>query len=369
MADIKYWVAFSLIPQLGTVRFRLLEGYFKSLERAWTAGTEEFKAAGIDGKTARGIVSHRDNINPDAEMERLDRAGTRALTWNDPGYPPRLKEISDPPPVLYLRGELLPEDERSVAVVGTRKATAYGREAAGVLSRDLARSGVTIVSGLARGIDSIAHRAALEGEGRTIAVFGCGLDIIYPSEHRRLAQDILERGALVSEYPLGTKPKATHFPQRNRIISGMTLGTLVVEAPMDSGALWTVRHALEQNREVFCVPGSIFSPVSKLTNALIQEGAKLVLNHKDILEELNLTVVSHQIEMREMLHPADDNESMLLDHLGHEPVHIDDIRRRSGLPIAVVSSTLSMMELKGMVQEVGGMNYTRIREAVAEYGN
>ena len=369
MADIKHWVAFSLIPKLGTVRFRLLEDHFRSLDVAWTAGQSEIRAAGLDEKTASAIVTQRDSISPDGEMEKLLKAGVQALTWNDASYPPRLKEIHDPPPVLYVRGEILPEDERSVAVVGTRKATAYGREAAGTLARDLAGSGVTIVSGLARGIDSIAHRAALEGEGRTIAVFGCGLDVIYPPEHRRLASDILERGVLVSEWPLGTRPKSTHFPLRNRIISGMTLGTLVVEAPMGSGALWTVRHALEQNREVFCVPGSIFSPVSKGTNALIQDGAKLVMSHTDILEELNLTVVSHQIEMREMLHPADDNESVVLDHLSHDPVHIDEIRRRSGLPIAVVSSTLSMMELKGMIRQVGGMNYTRIREAVAGYGN
>ena len=369
MTDVKYWVALSLIPKLGTVRFRLLEDHFRSLELAWTASSGEFRAAGIDDKTARAIVTHRDNISPDGEMEKLQKAGVRALTWNDASYPPRLKEIHDPPPVLYVRGEILPEDERSVAVVGTRKATAYGREAAGMLARNLAGSGVTIVSGLARGIDSVAHRAALEGQGRTIAVFGCGLDVIYPSEHRRLASDILDCGALVSEHPLGTRPDARHFPRRNRLISGMTLGSLVVEAGEISGALLTVRQALEQNREVFCVPGSIFSPVSRGTNALIQEGAKLVMDHTDILEELNLTAVSHQIEMREMLHPADGNESVVLDHLSHEPVHIDEIRRRSGLPIAVVSSTLSMMELKGMVRQVGGMNYTRIREALAGYGN
>ena len=368
MTDVKHWVALSLIPNLGAVRFRLLEDHFRSLEAAWTASVGELKAAGVDDKTARAIVTHRADISPDGEMEKLQKAGVRALTWNDSSYPPRLKEIHDPPPVLYVRGEVLPEDERSVAVVGTRKATSYGREAAATLSRSLAGSGVTIVSGLARGIDSVAHRAALEGEGRTIAVFGCGLDVIYPPEHRKLARDILDRGALVSEHPMGTRPDARHFPRRNRLISGMTLGTLVVEAGEISGALLTVRQALEQNREVFCVPGSIFSPVSRGTNALIQEGAKLVMGHTDILEELNLTVVSHQIEMREILHPADGNESALLAHLSHEPVHIDEVRRRSGLPIAVVSSTLSMMELKGMVRQVGGMNYTRIREAVAGYG-
>ena len=260
--DSKYWVAFSRIPQLGTVRFRLLEGYFGSLAEAWTASLGILKAAGIDDKTACGIVSHRPGISPDEEMEKLERARVKVINWNDPTYPPRLKEISDPPPILYIRGNLLPEDERSVAVVGTRRATTYGREAAHTLTRDLAWSGVTIVSGLARGIDATAHRAALESEGRTIAVFGSGLDIIYPSEHAKLAREIEAAGALLSEHPLGARPDARHFPRRNRLISGMTLGTLVVEAGAISGALLTVRQALEQNREVFCVPGSIFSPVS-----------------------------------------------------------------------------------------------------------
>ena len=366
---MKYWAALSRIPNLGTVRFRLLEGCFGSLEQAWIAGLGELKAAGVDDKTARAIVSHRTSISPDGEIEELERAGVKVVNWHHSMYPSRLKEISDPPPVLYLRGEILPEDERSVAIVGTRKATAYGREAATTLTRDLARSGVTIVSGLARGIDAIAHRVALDTGGRTVAVFGNGLDIIYPSEHARLAHDIEKAGALVSEYPLGTRPKANHFPLRNRLISGMTLGTLVVEAPKDSGALWTVRHALEQNREVFCVPGSIFSPVSRGTNALIQEGAKLVLNYKDVLEELNLTVISQQIEMREILQPQGDDESALLNHIAQEPMHIDDIRRQSGLPITVVSSTLAMMELKGLIKQVGGMHYIRIREALAEYGS
>ena len=202
MTDIKYWVAFNRIPNLGTVRFRLLEGHFTSLAEAWIAGPEEFKAAGIDNRTCAAIVSQRPDISPDAEMERLERAGVKAINWHDPTYPPRLKEIHDPPPVLYLRGgDLLPEDERSIAVVGTRKATAYGREAAGTLAHDLARGEVTIVSGLARGIDSIAHRAALEAGGRTVAVFGSGLDVVYPSEHARLSAEIEQAGALVSELP------------------------------------------------------------------------------------------------------------------------------------------------------------------------
>ena len=369
MTDIKYWVAFSRIANLGPVKIRLLESHFGSLEQAWKASLGELKAARIDYKTARTVILQRSSISPDAEMEKLDRVGVTAINWHHTTYPVRLKEISDPPFLLYVRGEILPEDERSVAVVGTRKATAYGREAAGTLARDLARIGVTIASGLARGIDAIAHRAAMDAGGRTIAVFGSGLDVIYPSEHIRLAQEITKSGALVSEYPLGTKPKPNHFPMRNRIMSGMTLGTLVVEAPKPSGALLTVKHALEQDREVFCVPGSIFSPASLGTNDLIQQGAKLVLNHNDVLEELNLTVVSHQIEMRGLIQPQDGNESLLLDQITHDPIHIDDIQRSIQLPISVVSSGLVMMELKGLIKQVGSMHYVRTRETAAAYGN
>ena len=369
MSDIKYWVALSRIPNLGTVRFRLLEAHFESLERAWNASLGELKAARIDDKIACAIVSQRTSSSPDTEMEKLEGARVRAINWHHPEYPSRLKEIPDPPPVLYLRGAILAEDERSLAVVGTRKATAYGREAATILTRDLARNGVTIVSGLARGIDAIAHRAALDSGGRTIAVFGSGLDIVYPPEHTRLAHEIEEAGALVSEYPLGARPDRLHFPRRNRLMTGITLGALVVEAGEVSGALLTVRHALEQDREVFCVPGSIFSPASTGTNLLIQEGAKLVMSYRDVLEELNLTAVAHQMEMRDIVQPQDDNESLVLSYVAHQPIHIDEIRRYARLPIATVSSTLAMMELKGLIKQVGGMHYIRIREELARYGS
>ena len=369
MTDLKFWVALNRIPNLGTVKFRLLEKHFTSMEEVWTAGRHELQDAGLDKKSAGALVSFRDNISPDAEIERLETAGVQTVTWHDPTYPPRLAEITDAPPVLYIRGEISPEDERSVAVVGTRKATAYGRETATAITTDLARNGVTIVSGLARGIDAVAHRATLDAGGRTIAVLGNGLDSIYPPEHASLARSVEEHGAVVSEYPLGVRPDARHFPRRNRLMSGMTLGTLVIEAGEISGALWTVRHALEQNRGVFCVPGSIFSPLSRGTNMLIQDGAKLVLSFQDVLEELNLTAVTHQMEMRSILHPQDHNESLLLSGISYEPVHIDDIQHTSHLPIPVVSSALTMMELKGLVKQIGGMHYVRTREAVAEYGS
>ncbi len=299
-------------------------------------------------------------------MEKLDRYKVKALTCHDPNYPPRLKEIYDFPPVLYVRGTLLPEDEWGLAVVGTRRATVYGRQVTEEIVADLAQSKITIVSGLARGIDSVAHHAALEAGGRTIAVCACGLDTVYPSENADLARRIIQQGALISEYPLGAKPRAENFPRRNRIMSGLSLGALVVEAGDTSGAMITAHLALEQNREVFAIPGSILSPASRGTNKLIQEGAKLVRDYRDILEELNLTAVAHQIEMKELL-PASETESLLLKQLGAEPVHIDEVCRVSGLPVSTVSSTLAMMELKGLVKQVGAMNYTLAREVREAY--
>lgn len=365
--ELKYWVSFNRIPRIGRVRFALLERHFGSLKAAWEAGVSDLRAAGLDSRAAQLIATRKVSIDPGAELERLAAIGARAITWHDPDYPPRLKETYDPPPVLYVRGELAPEDERAVALVGTRRATAYGRQAAYRLAFDLARSGATIVSGLARGIDAIAHRAALEAGGRTIAVMGSGIDVIYPREHADLAAQIVENGALISEHSLGGRPHAQNFPRRNRIMSGMTLGTVVVEGSETSGAMITARYAIDENREVFAVPGNIFSPSSRGTNRLIREsGAKLVLDHTDVLEELNLSSAGQQIEMV-ALFPQDEDEAQVLRYVTFDPVHIDEIIRSSGLPISTVSSTLAMMELKGAVKQVGGMNYIRIKEATAEY--
>ena len=369
MGGLKYWVALNRVPQLGTVRFRRLEDYFGGLDKAWEASPSELRAAGIEERPAREIVAARGRISPDAEIERLSQGGVEAVTWHDPNYPPRLKEIPDPPPVLYYKGTLLPSDERSVAVVGTRGPTTYGREAAAVLVADLARIGITIISGLARGIDGIAHRAALDNGGRTIAVLANGLDIVYPREHTQLFERAQTQGAVVSEHPLGVRPDSRSFPRRNRLISGMSLGVLVVEAPETSGARWTVWHALQQDREVFCVPGSIFAPTSRFTNRMIQEGAKLVSDYTDVLEELNVTVVPHQYEMPMLQESDDEAESVLLQHLDVEPLHIDDIRRNAGLPITTVNSMLTMLELKGKVKQVGCMHYIRMRETASIYGN
>ena len=283
-----------------------------------------------------------------------------AVTTNR-SYPSRLKEIYDYPPVLYVKGNLLPEDELSVAVVGTRKPTVYGRQVTEELVTELSRNRITIASGPARGIDTIAHHTALKNGGRTIAVMGCGVNVIYPSENTALAKQILENGALISECAIDAGPRPENFPRRNRILSGLTLGTLVTEAGEGSGALITADYALEQNREVFAVPGSILSPQSAGTNRLIQQGAKLVRTAFDIMEELNVRAVAGQFEFKEVL-PDNDMEKQLLKFLGVEPVHIDEVCRASGLPTSTVSSTLAMMELKGMVKQSGGMNYSLSRQ-------
>jgi DNA processing protein len=234
------------------------------------------------------------------------------------------------------------------------------------MATELARNKITIVSGMAKGIDTIAHQSALEAGGRSIAVMGGGLDTVYPAENTGLAKSLLKQGALVSEYHPGTRPRAENFPRRNRIMSGMSLGVLVIEAGKNSGALITARLALEQNREVFAIPGSILSPASSGTNRLIQEGAKLVSDYADILEELNLTVVAQQLEMKDII-PSSEIESLMLKHLSAEATHIDEVCRASGLPMSKVSSTLAMMELKGIVKQVGVMNYSLAREAREQY--
>lgn len=386
MDDLKFWVALSVIPQLGAARFRRLESYFGNLELAWSAGPAQLRDAGLDSRTAQEIIAGRVRLDPDDIMASLARAGVSVANWNGDAYPPRLRQISDPPPVLYYIGDIKPEDERSIAIVGTRNPTSYGREAASVLSRDLASAGVTVVSGLALGIDGVAHRAALDCGGRTIAVVAGGLDSVYPKEHTGLFRNIQERGAVISEHPLGMRPDPRSFPRRNRLISGMTLGTVVVEAAEGSGTRWTVYQALEQNREVFCVPGSIFSPASRFTNRMIKEGAKLVADYTDILEELNLPDVAteERIQCGEPLEQAgtllngiteqenentedlEPGEAALMGHLSGQPLHVDDLCRQTGLPIASVTSMLTLLELKGKVEQIGSMHYVKASPGLAQ---
>jgi DNA processing protein len=359
--SLRYWIGFSKVPGIGPVRLKNLLDYYGAIDTAWYANPGELRAIGLDRRSVESLVSVRTSIDLDAELEMLERYQVTVLTWDDPDYPALLKTIADPPATLYVRGALTPQDEWALAVVGTRRATAYGKECVQMLVSEVARNGVTIVSGLAYGIDTIAHETTLKMGGRTIAVLGCGVDVAYPADNRKLSQTIIENGALVSEFPLGTRPEAGNFPRRNRIISGLSIGVLFVEGSHKSGARITTDFALEQGREVLAVPGSILRKTGSGPNYLIQNGAKLVTCAQDILEELNLTMVTHHTEAREVI-PANQTEAILLEHLSAEPVHADDLGRQTGLLAADVSSTLTMMELKGMVRHVGGMNYVAARE-------
>ncbi len=367
MTDARYWVAFNLVPYIGPAKVQRLLNHFGDLQTAWQASHFELAAAGLDKRAFDNLLETRQKINLDAELEKIARADVDVITLDDPACPRLLKNIPNPPFVLYVKGKIIPDDDWSVAVVGTRRASAYGRQVTQQIVTDLVRNHVTIVSGLARGIDAEAHRAALDAKGRTIAVLGSGVDVIYPAEHNKLAQQIIEHGALISEYPLGTKPEAGNFPPRNRIISGLSLGTLIVEGDESTGARITIEDALEQGRETFAVPGNIFHREARGTNKMIQRGeVKLVTCAMDILEELNLTMVEQHQEARAVL-PENETESALLKYLSADPTHVDELGRETGLPIATVLSTLAMMELKGLVRQIGGMNYVVAREDKAKY--
>jgi DNA processing protein len=363
MADVlKFWVGFSRVPGIGPVRLRgLLDHFGGDIQAAWQVSAATLRALGLDQRTMETFLAQRDRLDLDAELKRAAVLDVQVLTWDSPDYPALLKAIPNPPPVLYVRGGLLPQDAWTLGVVGTRQASVYGREVTRSLVQGLAASGVTVASGLAYGIDTWAHRAALDAGGRTIAVLGSGVDIIYPYANRSLAEEIIRSGALVSEYPLGTKPEARNFPPRNRIISGLSMGVMVVEGSERSGAMITAAYAVEQGRDVFAVPGNIMSRNSGGPSLLIQQGAKLVTSIGDILEELNLSMAAEQLEVRQVI-PDNPTEARLLRYLSSEPVHVDELGRAAEMPINEVTSALTLMELKGKVRQVGGMNYVVARE-------
>jgi DNA processing protein len=367
MPDVRYWIGFNRVYGVGPAKLRALIDHFGDLETAWQAAANDLKAAGLDRRSIENLVTTRQSLNLDREVERVEKAKARVVVWDDADYPPLLRSLADAPFVLYVKGELTRADrEWTVAIVGTRRATVYGRQAAELLAADLARNGITIISGLARGIDANAHEAALKAGGRTIGVLACGIDQVYPPEHATLAARIVEHGALITETPVGSPPEGGNFPARNRIISGLALATIVVEAGETSGALITADRALEQGREVFAVPGNIFSRASLGTNRLIKDGATLVTSAEDVMEALNLKMIATHSEARAAL-PEDATEARLLSLLSADPIHVDQIVRDSGLPVAQVSSTLAMMELKGMVRQVAGMQYVVAREARVDY--
>ena len=367
MSNLKYWLGFNLVKGVGPAKIQALLDYFDTLASAWNATELQLQKIGFDQRAIQSLVEARSRLNLDQCLARVQAAGVSLITWDSAAYPAYLREIPNAPPLLYMHGSLQEIDRWAVAVVGTRRLTSYGRQVTRTLVAGLVRSNVTIVSGLARGIDGVAHKTAVEMGGRTIAVLGSGVDTIYPAEHRTLARQIAEgHGAILSEYGLGVEPEAKNFPPRNRLISGLSLGVIVIEAGQRSGALITANFALEQDREVFAVPGNINSPVSKGPNRLIQQGAKLVSSVDDVLEELNLRMVVEHTAVQMAL-PESAEEVALLGHLSAQPVHVDELCRATGLPSSLVSSTLTLMELKGMVQQVGGMNYALSREPAPVY--
>lgn len=351
--ELKYWVALSNDLRIGARTFEKLYKRFDSLKTVWQNPPSEMRAIVSELKT---------RINPDQELEKLEKAKVKVMTIKDKNYPTLLKEIYDPPALLYYKGEIKKEDSVAVAVVGSRKFSDYGRRIAAKLGRELAENGVTVVSGLALGIDAIAQEAALRANGRTIAVLGRGLDEIYPIANTRLAEQIIKsgRGAIISEFALGVPPLSHHFPIRNRIIAGLSLGTIVVEAAQESGSLITAAAALNENREVFAVPGDIDRSSAAGPNELIKTGAKIITKIDDVLAELKIKKRTSEIKFRQMateIKTENPLEKKILKTLSGRAIHVDKLAEETKLNIAVLNSTLILMEMKGMVENIGNGVY------------
>lgn len=357
MDEKKYWVALSTHQKIGARTFLKLHKRFHQLSKVWRANARDLSSAGLDLGQVEAVKEIILKKEPDKEWEKLKKYELDVLIYPDKEYPKLLKEIADPPGVLYIKGKILPADEIALAVVGSRKFTSYGEQATERIVYSLAREKITIVSGLALGIGTLAHKAALEAGGRTIAVLGCGLDQVYPVSNVRLADKIVSTGsgAIVSEFPLGMPALRYNFPIRNRIIAGLSLGTLVIEAIPSSGSLLTAASALDYNREVFAVPGSIFQETSAGTNHLIKMGAKLVSSHKDVLEELMIEEKIGQAESRQII--PDSREEEILLKLLKRPILVDLLIKNSSLEASIVNSTLIQMEIKGYVKKLGGSQY------------
>ena len=360
MEQRRAYFGFNLTPGIGPARIARLLEHFGTAAAAWQASTKELLESGLDAKSVRSLVTVRDRVNLEQELERVTHLGARVICIEDTDYPPLLRQIPQPPPLLYLRGNLVTADEWALAVVGTRGPSEYGREATRRIVGELAAAGVTIVSGLALGIDAAAHTAALDASGRTLSVLACGVDVPYPERNRNLAERIVESGALLSEYPISTVPIPNNFPARNRLISGLARGTLVIEAGERSGALITVEFALEQGRDVFAVPGPIYSPKSAGPHHLIRNGASLVTCAQDILDGLNWTMATAQQEVRQTI-PETPDEAALLPLIDYQPRHVDELGRACDMPTPAVLATLAMLELKGVVRQAGPMQYVLAR--------
>jgi DNA processing protein len=366
-APLRAWLTLSHAAGVGPRTFSRLLEYFGEPIAVLAARSEALAAAGAGATAIAGIRAARCHTIADAVLAWAQRAGAHVLIRSDWRYPPLLAQLPDAPAVLYIQGDPGLLSDPQLAVVGSRNPTVTGRETTRELARHLASCGLTITSGLAIGVDAAAHEGALEG-GRTIAVMGTGPDRIYPAAHRSLARRIAERGALVSEFPPGYGPRGANFPRRNRIISGLSMGTLVTEAAPRSGSLITARYANEQGREVFAIPGSIHNPLARGCHALIRQGAKLVETAQDVLEEL-APMLSACLEPDPRRAPSDEPTSesrldadyrLLLDAMGHDPVSPDELIRRTGLQAKGVASMLLLLELEGYVSSNAGGRYSRL---------
>jgi len=357
---LKYLTALHYFPKFGPVRLNKITASFALMEEAFYAGADRLIRAGIEEPIAREFVEARKEIDPETLFEKIEKNGIKIIEAGGEEYPRRLKEIPSPPPLLYCLGEVKNEtDDFSVAVVGTRKYTAYGEAAAQKIAGGLAAAGIPVVSGLALGIDAIAHRAALDRNSRTVAVLGSGVDYgsIYPAANASLARAIAESdGALISEFPPGAQALKHHFPQRNRIIAGLSRGVTVIECREKSGALITADFALDFNREVFAVPGGIFSPTSAGPNSLIKKGAHPVADAKEIIEILGLENITTAVETRKIL-PETPEEKIIIECLEAGAKSADEIIRRTGLKAATIGGALSVMEMKGLIKPGAGGEY------------
>ena len=353
-----YWFALRSVPYVGNVLFCRLIERFGTPEAALKATPEALMSIrGISRNLAEAISRHDYREAADRESARVAACGCKIIDCTSAGYPPLLREIADRPPYLYVQGNLIDADP-AIAVVGSRRASSYGLLNTGRLAAELAAQGVAIVSGMARGVDAAAHRGALQQGGRTIGVLGCGVDVVYPQENRRLFAEMKEKAVLISEFPLGTLPLPENFPRRNRIISGLSRGVLVVEAAEGSGSLITAQYALEQGRDVFAIPGNINCHGSRGTNRLIKQGAKLVESVADILEELPQAVPKNLAAAPAPAGLAPE-EAAILSLLAREPLHIDDVIASSALTVGEVSAILLRLELKGVISQLPGKLFTR----------
>ena len=355
----KYLVAFSSFVPFGPARMGLLLRYFGSAEKSWKARTSTLAKTGLSEGLVQKFAKHRANFDAKRYFDLIKKNKLKVIFDYDDKYPERLKEIDSHPKTLYVKGNFRASDKNAVAIVGSRKMTSYGKEVARKFGEELASLGVTIVSGLARGVDSEAHKGALLAGGRTIAILGGGLDDIYPSENTMLARKISQNGCLLSEYPLGHPALPHNFAARNRIISALSKAIVVVEGESKSGTLLTVKHGLDQGKTIFAVPGQITSPLSRAPNFLIKEGAIIATDTQDILDELNMQLMVDHEEVEKIL-PEDKIELRLLATIANEPLHLDEIVRISNVSISQASSKIIGMEIKGLVKNMGKGMYKRV---------